>query len=159
MSYLPDSSNYQITFVEKCDRYSNLRLVEVFSKNMCLILLHTMVPYYFTYHYGGEFQWADIEGQVDVQCPNQKGQVEAVILKGETISAQISRVGGTCAAGYTPGDIFNLTRIFEKICPLVFDSIFPWIQLKFETNILLRCPGCKGVGGKIFRIERMNEPK
>lgn len=144
MNYIDDINirEYKIEYIENCPRFSNCHLKDCIPKNVCSFLLHTLVPYYLTYLYGGNFTWSKKIGQVDVQCPNPRGKVITDVVKNKNIYAVVKSSKNTCPMKYKVGLKIDISRIFKLLCPLVYDVAFPWMQLGLADSITLRCPGC-----------------
>lgn len=151
------ASEYRIEFLEACPKFSNSFLKHCIPENVCPLLLHTLVPYYFTYLYDGDFSWTKETGHVDVRCPNPKGTVVGDAEKGDPISFTIKWAEASCPFSYKNGIKINLTGIFGKLCPLAYDVAFAWIQLGIKNPIVLRCPGCSESSGLKFVLRRDNE--
>ncbi len=145
MNYIDNMKirNYSIKFIEKCPIFSNCNFKNVIPKNICPILLHTFVPYYITYMKGGNFSWVKKIGHVDIRCPNPEGNVIVDLINNNNkIDFLVTSSTNECCLKYKPNQRVDISKIFNKICPLVFDISFPWIQLGIKNQIKLRCPGC-----------------
>jgi len=126
-------------------------------EEFCLILLHSIIPYFYTYFHGGNFAWTEKVNEVDVQCPNPSVRVKvAVKIVDNKIAAVITSSTLECQAGMKAGRELDLSAIFTKICPLVYDIIFPWVQKGLKGEIKLRCQGCGENKGKAFIIKGDN---
>ncbi len=163
MNYLQEINalKYKIEFIDPCQFYKDCHIQDCINEKVCPIFLHTLVPYYQTYINGGVFSWTEEENKVDVQCPNPDAKVESIVaIDNDSVSFEISSVGGSCCANYKKGDNFSISSCFEKLCPLVYDVIFPWVQYGLKDEIELMCPGCKGKKGLKFKLmELTNESK
>lgn len=161
MSYIDklNIKQYRIEFIEKCPCFRDSRLKDCIPQEVCPYLLHSLLPYYVTYKYGGDFQWTGKPGHVDVGCPNPYGRVIVCVVKEEEIFLVVKSLAGTCAMEQKKDMKVNLSLIFESICPLLYDVIFPWIKLGLDDCVELRCPGCRGKPGVRFVLKRDYENK
>lgn len=152
-----DTRAYKIEYLENCSKYSDCYLKDCIPKNTCSFLLHTLVPYYFTYLHGGDFTWSKEVGYVDVQCPNPAGKVVTDVVNNNNIYTVVKSSKKACPAKYKVGQKIDISEIFKIICPLVYDVSFPWMQLGISDLIGLRCPGCfKNKGVKfVLKFNRM----
>lgn len=161
MSYVNavNINKYEIEFIEDCPEFLGGYLKDSIPDNMCPFLLHTLVPYYVTYFYGGDFTWSKERGHVDVQCPNPKARVVTETVNRGSISFVVKSTQGGCPMNYATGIKIDLSGIFKRLCPLIYDVSFPWIQLQISNPIILRCPGCPESKGIKFILRKTDENK
>jgi len=149
---------YRIEYIEKCPKFSDSGLKGNIPENICPFLLHAVVPYYITYMNEGNFSWSDQAGHVDVQCPNPTGGVAVDVVNDKPVFSVVKSLRGECPMGYASGLKINLSEIFKRLCPLVYDVAFSWMQLGKLEPVTLRCPGCSDSRGLKF-ILKTNEDK
>jgi len=105
-SYCPDASRYPLVVVEGTRR-RDLTFADLFPRQLCPYLAHTLIPYMLAFQNGGRFPWMEriSPDAVDAQCPNPSGAVTARLRETEDgFGAKIMAVRGNCPFGYKEGD-------------------------------------------------------
>ncbi len=128
-SYLPDLKDYSVSFAPEWERAG---LPALLPQGICPFLLHSCLPYIFTFESGGSFPWMELEKDrfsVRVQCPNSRGGVECLVYKREDgVFVRITAVRGECLFGHKRGDTVNAGTSGGMKIPLpVYDACFAWM--------------------------------
>lgn len=127
--YVPNLENYFIYFTDSKKR---LKFSDIIPNNICPFLLHSCLPYIYTFLQGGQFPWmkpSEKRSSVLVQCPNPKdGVVVSVHKEGSEIFTRVERLRGSCCFGHEKGNCIKTTPKQEIKIPLtIIDVCFAWL--------------------------------
>ena len=134
---------------------------EVFPKNVCPILYHTLYPYFLGAMYGAKYSYND-KGDCQVCCPAVKS-VDLIVKtrpndgsygdmatsdRKKVFFAEVVKVNGDCPYSHKVGEkiIFPLTNREEYVCSAGVNNIFPFLNIDIPSCIdtkRLRCPDWK----------------
>jgi uncharacterized repeat protein (TIGR04076 family) len=103
---MPDS----IFFLDPNQENKKNILNRLKPETLCPFAAHILYPYFFGFQKGSWFRWSKDKNSVIAQCPNPNGGVVFCITKhpSGSISAQITKLNGSCLAGHKQGDVFEL---------------------------------------------------
>ena len=114
---------------------TNPEISDRLSSN-CPLLLHNVLPYYYTLKHKGWFPWSSDRKAVVVQCPCENGKVAAEIKseKGK-IRAKITQGTKACPK-YKLNDIIDLSDLMKLVCFYKLSNVLPLIGSKtfFENQ-------------------------
>ena len=131
---------------------------EIFPKNVCPIMFHTLYPYFLGAIFGAKYNYND-EGDCQVCCPAEKS-VDVLVKErpndgsfGDDVAsdrhkvffAEVVKVNGHCPYGHSVGDklIFPVSDRENYACSAAINNIFPFLKIKIPDCInlkRLRCP-------------------
>jgi len=165
-SYIPNLRDYFINFKESGQR---IRYSDAAPAEICPYLLHSCLPYIYTFMRGGRFPWMELEENKDsvlVQCPNPKDGVVALVYKeNNKIFARIDVLKSHCPFGHKKGSCIKVTPGEDLKVPLtIIDACFAWLTYlngKKEQGSLLSPTMVAEEDGKriTFCLERVIQEK
>lgn len=114
--------------VSNCQSSENF--LSEFNRDHCPLLIHGLLPYYFTFSHKGWFPWMKDRGTVVVQCPSTEGNiaVEVQSRKGKIIGEVIQ--GNHRCPYYGDKKPIDLSAMLEKTCYYKLASLLPLLSKK-----------------------------
>lgn len=78
------------------------------ASGFCPLALQSIIPYIFTLHNGGWFNWVNHEDTVIVNCPGPDGTAFRIGKSGDVLEVTVEKTRNGCLWGYEKGAGFNI---------------------------------------------------
>lgn len=119
------------------------KLNDLIPKGHCFELLHSLLPYMYTFKHGGWFKWERNKDRVIVCCPAVENNI-CVELRKKTESDSISfiykilNIRGNCEF-YNVNKTMEITKNdFGGLCWELFNIIYPYVRMR-PSKINIKC--------------------
>ena len=159
VKYLAGKTNGMCSWQEKHSDTGHLyNAEEIFPKNICPIMFHTLYPYFLGAIFGAKYNYNE-KGDCHVCCQAEKS-VDVVVKtrpndgtygdmatpdRRKVFYAEVVKVNGHCPYNHQVGEklVFPVSNKTKYACSGGINNIFPFLKIEIPSCInmkRLRCP-------------------